>query len=217
MIPPPSAAAQIPQMFVLIVTQRGARQEFLLGEGRTILGRGQNCDVVINDESISRQHARLVVGADQVDVSDLHSRNGTYVAGRPVRDATLVGGEHLSFRDVTATTVRRADAAAPGTPAPAISSERTMFRTLGDTSPPTSAVRIVEAPRLISLLSEVARTLVATVPVQDILNRVIDLLLAHVPAERACLALAQPGTQALTSQIVRRSDGKPAQPVQISR
>jgi adenylate cyclase len=92
-----------------------------------------------------------------------------------------------------------------------------MFRQLGDTSPATAAARVVEAPRLINLLSEVARTLVATVPVQDILNRVIDLLLAHVPAERACLALAQPGTQALTSQIVRRSDGRPAQPVEISR
>ncbi|HJZ78392.1 MAG TPA: adenylate/guanylate cyclase domain-containing protein [Vicinamibacterales bacterium] len=204
-------------MFVLIVTQRGARQEFLLGEGRTILGRGQNCDVVINDESISRQHARLVVGPDQVELSDLQSRNGTYVAGRPVRDATLRGGEQLSFGDVTATIEQRAQAPAAGPTVHAIGGEHTMFRTLGDTSPPNSAVRIVEAPRLINLLSEVARTLVATVPVQDILNRVIDLLLAHVPAERACLALAQPGTQALTSQIVRRSDGKPAQPVQISR
>src|SRR5262249_60704412 len=102
MIPPPSAAAQIPQMFVLIVTQRGTTQEFLLDEGRTILGRGQNCDVVINDESISRQHARLVVGAHQVAVSDLQSRKGTYVASRPVRDATLFGGEHLSLCDVAA-------------------------------------------------------------------------------------------------------------------
>jgi adenylate cyclase len=204
-------------MFVLIVTQRGATQEFQLGEGRTIVGRGQNCDVVINDESISRQHARLVVHADQVDLSDLQSRNGTYVAGRPVKAATLRGGEPLSFGDVAATIDRRLPALATAPPSRSIGAEHTMFRTLGDTAPPTSAVRIVEAPRLISLLSEVARTLVATVPVQDILNRVIDLLLAHVPAERACLALAQPGTQALTSQIVRRSDGKPAQPVEISR
>src|SRR5262245_6673013 len=112
MIPPPSAAAQIPPMFVLIVTQRGITQEFLLAEGRTMLGRGQNCDVVINDESISRQHARLLVGDDQVELTDLQSRNGTYVAGRPVRDATLRGGEQLSFGDVTAPIERRAHAPA---------------------------------------------------------------------------------------------------------
>src|SRR5262249_49344568 len=63
----------------------------------------------------------------------------------------------------------------------------------------------------------VARTLVATLPLQEILNRVIDLLLAHITTERACLVLADPKTQTLTSQIVRRQDGKPAQPVQISR
>src|SRR5262249_22064687 len=63
-------------MFVLIVNHHGVTQEFQLVEGRTIVGRGQNCDVVINDESISRQHARLVVRPDQVDLTDLQSRNG---------------------------------------------------------------------------------------------------------------------------------------------
>jgi adenylate cyclase len=201
-------------MFVLIVNQRGATHEYVLCEGRTVVGRGQNCDVVINDESISRQHARLVVRPDQVEVCDLQSRNGTYLAGQAIREATLRGGEPLSFGDVEATVEKRADAAAA--PPQGIGGERTMFRPLGDTAP-TAAVRIVEAPRLINLLSEMAWTLNATVPVQDILNRVIDLLLVHVPAERACLALAEPGTQALTSQIVRRADGRHAEPVQISR
>ena len=204
-------------MFVLIVKQRGTTQEHPLCDGHTIVGRGQSCDVVINDDSISRQHARLVVHAGQVHLNDLQSRNGTYIGGRAVREATLRGGELLSFGDVEATIERRSDAPAAGATPAAVNAEHTMFRQLGDTAAATSAVRIVEAPRLINLLSEVARTLVATLPVQDILNRVIDLLLAHVPAERACLALAEPGTQALTSQIVRRADGKPAAPVEISR
>ena len=204
-------------MFVLIVKQRGTTQEHPLCDGHTLVGRGQTCDVIINDDSISRQHARLVVHAGQVELNDLQSRNGTYVGGRAVREATLRGGEPLSFGDVEATIERRSDAPATGAAADAINAEHTMFRQLGDTAAATSAVRIVEAPRLINLLSEVARTLVATLPLHDILNRVIDLLLAHVPAERACLALAEPGTQALTSQIVRRADGKPAAPVEISR
>jgi adenylate cyclase len=202
-------------MFVLIVNQRGTTQEHPLCDGHTIVGRGQTCDVVINDDSISRQHARLVVHAGQVELNDLQSRNGTYVGGRAVREATLRGGEQLSFGDVEATIEQRSAAA---TAAPeALVAEHTMFRQLGDTATATSAVRIVEAPRLINLLSEVARTLVATLPLRDILNRVIDLLLAHVPAERACLALAEAGTVTLASQIVRRADGKAAAPVEISR
>jgi adenylate cyclase len=202
-------------MFVLIVNERGGTREHPLCDGHTIVGRGPTCDVVINDDSISRQHARLVVHAGQVELNDLQSRNGTCVGGRVVREATLHGGEPLSFGEVEARIERRGDA--PGAAPDAMVAEHTKFRALGDTAAATAAARIVEAPRLINLLSEVARTLVATLAPRDILNRVIDLLLAHVPAERACLAMVQPGTETLTSQVVRRADGKPAAPVDISR
>ena len=80
-------------MFVLTVRHHGGSQQYQLSEGRTVVGRSPQCDVVINDDSISRQHARLVVGAAQVELTDLQSRNGTYLAGEPVRDAILRGGE----------------------------------------------------------------------------------------------------------------------------
>jgi adenylate cyclase len=201
-------------MFLLIVRQHGATQRYPLPEGRTIVGRAAQSDIVINDDSISRQHARLEVRAGEVVVADLQSRNGTYVAGAAVHEATLHGGEELNFGDVEAALERTADPVAAG----ATMVDHTMFRRLGDSTVEIAgAARVVEAPRLINLLGEVARTLVATLPVREILNRVIDLLLAHVPSERACLVLADPKTRALTSQIVRRQDRKPAQPVEISR
>ena len=204
-------------MFVLTVRHHGGSQQYQLSEGRTVVGRSPQCDVVINDDSISRQHARLVVGPAQVELTDLQSRNGTYLAGEPVRDAILRGGERLSFGDVEAVLDRRIDEPTKVTSAaPTGATEHTMIRRLGE---PSSAVtaRVVEAPRLINLLGEVARTLVATLQTSEILNKVIDLLLAHVPAERACLLLADATTKEFTSQIVRRQDGKPAQPVEISR
>src|SRR5262245_9287704 len=124
MIPPPRA---YPVMFVLIVRQHGATQRHPLPEGRTIVGRGAHSDIVINDDSISRQHARLEVRADQVVVSDLQSRNGTYVAGAAVHEATLHGGELLSFGDVEASLERGEDDVAAGVTNP----EHTIFRRLG--------------------------------------------------------------------------------------
>jgi adenylate cyclase len=204
-----------PVMFVLIVKHHGAALQYPLVDGRAIVGRAAQCDVVINDESISRQHARLEVEGDQVRLVDLQSRNGTYADGQQVSEATLRGGERLSFGDVEASLERRADEAPVGSAAMA---DHTMIRPVSEPSAAVAgAARIVEAPRLINLLGEIARTLVATLPVQDILNRVIDLLLAHINTERACLVLADPLTQSLTSQIVRRRDGRPAQPVDISR
>src|SRR6266849_5499060 len=186
--------AAYPRMFVLIVKHHGSTQEYPLCEGRTVVGRAPQCDVVINDDSISRQHARLVVRPDDVQLSDLQSRNGTYFAGEPIREVTLRGGEQLSFGDVEAVLEHRTDeiVSAPG---PATSAgDHTMIRRLGEPAAPAVAARVVDAPRLISLLGEVARTLVATLPIEEILNRVIDLLLAHVPAERACLVMADSET-----------------------
>jgi adenylate cyclase len=204
-------------MFILIVKHNGGVREYPLVEGRTMIGRAAQCDVVINDDSISRQHARLEVRPDQVRVADLQSRNGTYVAGQAVTEATLRGGEQLSFGDVEATIEARAEATPAG--ASSLPSDHTMIRRLGEpeTVSVPGATSIAEAQRLINLLGQVARTLVATLPLHEILNRVIDLLLAHITAERACLLLADSKTHALTSQIVRRQDGRPSQPVDVSR
>jgi len=53
-------------------------------EGELVLGRGADCAVRLDDPSVSSHHARLVRTAAGVEVSDLGSRNGTWVDGEPV-------------------------------------------------------------------------------------------------------------------------------------
>src|SRR4051812_9731991 len=140
-------------MFILIVKQHGGTQEYPLPEGRTVVGRAGQCDVIINDDSISRQHARLEVRSGQVHVADLQSRNGTYVAGGAVREATLRGGERLGFGDVEAALEQRADDPSAAGAGP-VAGDHTMIRPLGETAAANvaGAARVVEAPRLINLL-----------------------------------------------------------------
>jgi pSer/pThr/pTyr-binding forkhead associated (FHA) protein len=58
------------------------------------LGRGETNEIVLDDKEVSRRHARVIVEGDGVVVKDLDSGNGTYVAGRAVREAAVaVGGE----------------------------------------------------------------------------------------------------------------------------
>lgn len=51
------------------------------------IGRGADADVVVDDPDVSRHHARLEAENGIVYVSDLESANGTYLNGRPLRQA----------------------------------------------------------------------------------------------------------------------------------
>jgi len=59
---------------------RTARGEFVLTSS-VVLGRGSDCDLQIDDDSVSRRHAHLRLERDVVWVDDLSSRNGTWVNG----------------------------------------------------------------------------------------------------------------------------------------
>ena len=52
--------------------------------GVIVIGRSRGVDLVIDDRSVSRRHARLVVDPDSVTVADLGSANGTRIGHRPV-------------------------------------------------------------------------------------------------------------------------------------
>jgi DNA-binding winged helix-turn-helix (wHTH) protein len=76
-----------------------------LRRGENIVGRGSDDVVEIEAPTISRHHARIVVG-ESVTIEDLASKNGTWLDGarldgsRPVSDGASVrlGSVHLTFR-----------------------------------------------------------------------------------------------------------------------
>ncbi|HTR01680.1 MAG TPA: FHA domain-containing protein [Thermoanaerobaculia bacterium] len=83
----------------------GAR-EVALVEGENLLGRDPGCAVAIDDATVSRHHARIVVGARSARLEDLGSKNGTWLGGRRVAaseplvdgDAIRVGPARLTLR-----------------------------------------------------------------------------------------------------------------------
>lgn len=61
-----------------------------LGSGSLLIGRLPECDVLLQDNLVSRMHARLSVQGDSVVVEDLHSTNGVYVNGLRVGHSTVL-------------------------------------------------------------------------------------------------------------------------------
>ncbi len=65
-----------------------AELEVSSGSSVTI-GRGPDCTLRVDHVSVSRRHARLVIG-DAVTIEDLGSANGTRVGGEPIAAGVLV-------------------------------------------------------------------------------------------------------------------------------
>ena len=62
-----------------------------------VVGRRAPADIVIDDGSLSRQHARFVWEEDGVWVEDLGSTNGSKVSDKPVTRALLVPGDAVTL------------------------------------------------------------------------------------------------------------------------
>lgn len=65
--------------------------------GRLSIGRGNDCDLVLDEPEMSRRHAMVEATPAGIWLRDLGSANGTYVNGVQVRDAVLFTGDQLAF------------------------------------------------------------------------------------------------------------------------
>lgn len=72
-------------------------QRYLLTGPVTVIGRGVEADIVVEDPGVSRRHLEIRVTPAGVVASDLGSTNGTYVEGYQVPAATLVDGNTITI------------------------------------------------------------------------------------------------------------------------
>jgi predicted component of type VI protein secretion system len=65
--------------------------------GRLTIGRGSECDLVIDEAEMSRQHAVIEATPIGLHLKDLGSINGTFVNGAWVHNAELKAGDQIGF------------------------------------------------------------------------------------------------------------------------
>jgi transcriptional regulator with PAS, ATPase and Fis domain len=101
-----------------------------------VIGRGAGCDIVVPDDSVSREHARIHLG-ERLSIRDLGSKNGSRVAGERLGQdewAPIAVGAVFELGSVTFVLQRPsgigagARAAASRVPADAIVDDPTMRR-----------------------------------------------------------------------------------------
>lgn len=86
---------------------------FSIREGQTItIGRGNECDVSIDNTAISRQHISLSMNNGIYFLSDLGSTNGSFVNGKKIgRDEPVSEEDTIAFGKFTMSPSSKSDAA----------------------------------------------------------------------------------------------------------
>ena len=101
---------------VLIIHEgEKAGQRWTIRENELIIGRGGECDLVLPERQVSREHIRIFRADDGYYLEDLDSKNGTWVNGKQVKAATvpLRDGDEIQIAMAVKITFVGSEATAP--------------------------------------------------------------------------------------------------------
>lgn len=86
-----------PALKVISGEQKG--RVYVLREREVLIGRSDACDIVLNQEPVSRIHAKIMLGAVIIMAEDLDSTNGTFIDDVQVKESALTDGNRLKIGD----------------------------------------------------------------------------------------------------------------------
>jgi pSer/pThr/pTyr-binding forkhead associated (FHA) protein len=87
--------------FQLVIAEgKETGREFVFEQASVLVGRTSDCDVVLYDPGVSRQHARIFTEGAKYFVEDMGSSNGTKVNGAIVKRKQLADGDNITLGPV---------------------------------------------------------------------------------------------------------------------
>lgn len=74
---------------------------FFLKSGQNSVGRSKSCDICINDSSISRHHAVIIIKGSKIRIKDMDSKNHTFVNNEIIAaEIEVTAGTSIKFGKV---------------------------------------------------------------------------------------------------------------------
>lgn len=86
---------------LILFKKNGSHKSFTLPTNITVIGRRHDCDLQIPLMPVSRRHCQLSQNEETVKVRDLGSRNGTYLNGKRIDEATVEAGDYIKIGPLT--------------------------------------------------------------------------------------------------------------------
>lgn len=210
----------------------GRRLQTEVTKARAVLGRSPTCDIVIPEERVSRQHATILRENNDWTVFDMGSANGTFLNDRPIVKSVLhtgdvisVGEVEIAFEDKSPKTtgphrvVIEDEHAKRNKTAVFNMAELSVISHISSVSE-AGGTRTDAAPAAawaIALFSQAAQALLSSQDLDDVLEKVLELVFKNLPVERGVIALYDE-TNGIVPRITRaRADVRRDDTIRISQ
>ncbi len=207
----------------------GAR--FEVGDQPVQIGRGPQNEIRLLDTEVSRSHASLQRVRDELVITDRNSSNGTFVNGKLVRSQPLSSGDQIQ---IGRTVLLFTESSVPHNPRDL--AERVRLLQQHDPADRSSIISQIapDADRdsltegMINVAQQQANLQVLyrlseeavqpSLPLDQLLQRILDLALKAVGADRGCVLVVDPQDGEIRPQAVAGSVSKdPSGRMPISR
>ena len=201
----------------------GHHEQLLTGD-TCRFGRSTENDVRVANHSVSRRHAILFRVPSGWCVRDGGSQNGTQVNGIAATERALHDGDELQLGDIrilfqecpTDDTRPPLPEIAGVAPAAVGIAEGSIVLSAEQVSQGRSSASsgaflwAPEAAAALAGLVNVAESLIRLTSMEELFERVVHLVFAHVPVENVFLLLYDQKTDSLVPKLARHQSGKPA-------
>lgn len=184
---------------------------FPLSSERTVLGRHFDCDIILDDKTVSRHHAHILLANQKYYIEDLNSSNGTYVNKEKIEDSyqlrendeIMIGGFAMIFHSYCPVE--------PGAPGgqPTMTEESGLDNpqtiSIGDTGENRSKTLFTINPEVkLAALLQITKDLSSTLVMDQVFNRVLEnLFRIFIQADRGFLILQDKKTGALIPKVIK--------------
>jgi Nif-specific regulatory protein len=200
------------------------QSESLLRKEEVFLGRDAGNDVVIRDGSVSREHSRITREGSAFVIHDLGSRNSTLVNGKPCTGCPLQDGDEVLIGETLF--LYQNDPEGEQDP-PVLEVVASGFdsatQTMAQTAQKSMRVDVKSSvsldrgrDRVFHLFYEIGQVLNQNMEDYGaVLDSILTTIFSELKAERAFVALIDPGSKELCYEVIRDKSGEKLDPDQV--
>lgn len=210
----------MPTASLLVIQGVDQGTRFEMDSGRIRIGRGAQNEIRILDTEVSRRHATLSRQGDRYVLQDDNSSNGSFVNGQAVRSQVLRNGDQIQIgRTILLFQLAGADASSLVAERVDLLSEAREDRSqiigaLDSNAGFTLAQQVVagvppaHADASLRTLYRIGEEAVRpSASIDEVLQRILDLTLEAVGADRGCMLIADSKTDRIEPRVIAHRPG----------